>query len=442
MFDSPFVSYAYSYPHKSAYRAISPSLALPEVWSQQNQDALFLYLHIPFCEFRCGFCNLFTLSQPTAGLPGQYLQALKRQATQVRDAIPNATFARLAIGGGTPTFLNVSELTELMSIVTDVMGVDANQIPGGCEASPSTVDREKLQLLRQFGIDRVSLGVQSFDDKEVHAIGRPQKAENVHRAIGLIKEAGFPTLNLDLIYGGAQQTVSSWLRSVSQAIDYEPEEIYLYPLYIRDLTGLRKVSQLGELSGDGRRRWDDERLTAYREARNLLLESGYQQVSLRMFRRCSAVDVSGPVYCCQTDGMLGLGCGARSYTESLHYSYEYAVGSNAVRGILDDYISRDRHSFSNVDYGFRLDEDDQRRRHLIMSLLQCEGMTGSDYVARFGTEPVEDFPMLLELVENGLMRITDERLVPTESGIEYSDAIGPWLNSATVRKLEASYQWR
>jgi oxygen-independent coproporphyrinogen-3 oxidase len=161
-----------------------------------------------------------------------------------------------------------------------------------------------------------------------------------------------------------------------------------------------------------------------------------------MFRRCPAVDESGPVYCCQTDGMLGLGCGARSYTQSLHYSYEYAVGSKAVRGILNDYISRDSHSFSNVDYGFRLDDDDQRRRHLIMSLLQCEGMISSDYVARFGTKPVEDFPMLLDLVDSGLMRITDERIELSESGIEYSDAIGPWLNSATVRKLEASYQWR
>jgi oxygen-independent coproporphyrinogen-3 oxidase len=140
--------------------------------------------------------------------------------------------------------------------------------------------------------------------------------------------------------------------------------------------------------------------------------------------------------------MLGLGCGARSYTESLHYSYEYAVGSRAVRGILDDYISRDSHSFANVDYGFRLDADDQRRRHLIISLLQCEGMIVRDYVDRFGTQPVQDFPMLLDLVEHGLMRITDQHVVLTDAGIEYSDAIGPWLNSSKVRKLEASYQWR
>lgn len=441
MFDSPFTSYAYSYPHKSAYRAIDPPVPLSRVWSEEKQDALFLYAHVPFCEFRCGFCNLFTLARPAVGLPDEYLRALRRQARQVREAVPGASFARIAIGGGTPTFLEVHQLAELTSIIGDVMGVDACQVPAACEASPATIDRDKLQLLREFGIDRLSLGVQSFDDTEVHAMGRPQKSADVHRAIRLIRELDFPTLNLDLIYGGQQQTVPSWLRSVSQAIEYQAEEIYLYPLYVRDLTGLGKVSPLGELAAD-RRRWDDERLTAYREARWLLLASGYRQVSLRMFRLDGASDSTGPVYCCQTDGMLGLGCGARSYTERLHYSYEYAVGSRVVRGILDDYLSRDRGSFSQVEFGIQLDVGEQRRRYIIMSLLQCAGMSVDAYTTRFGTDPVDDFPMLLDLETNGLMGTTDGRLVLTEAGIEYSDAIGPWLKSAAVQQREASYQWR
>lgn len=441
MFNSPFTSYAYSYPHKSAYREISPAIPLSKVWADQDQSSLFLYLHIPFCEFRCGFCNLFTLARPSQDLPAAYLASLRLQAQQVRQAVPDARFARLAIGGGTPTYLSMSELTEMFTIISDEMGVDGRAIPGGCEASPSTVDQEKLTLIRDFGIDRLSLGVQSFDDKEVHAIGRPQKAADVHRTINLVREAGFPTLNLDLIYGGEQQSTASWLQSVQQAIDYQPEEIYLYPLYVRNLTGLGKVSPLHQLADDEQSQWDQQRLTAYREAQSLLLGSDYQQESLRMFRRRDAPMVEGPIYRCQSDAMVGLGCGARSYTENLHYSHEYAVTSSAVRGILDNYLSRDAQSFSHVDFGFHLDADERRRRHLIISLLQCEGLLISDYRDRFDSDPITDFPQLAQLESNGYLVVGPERLTLTEAGIEYSDAIGPWLNSAHVQELEAAYQW-
>src|SRR5204863_8515685 len=139
----------------------------------------------------------------------------------------------------------------------------------------------------------------------------------------LVRDAGFPIINLDIGYDVESQTNASWLARVQQAIDFAAKEIYLYPLYVRPLTGLCKSA----------RTWDDWRLALYRAGRNLLLASGYEQVSLRMFRRPLASE-SGPVYCCQDDGMIGLGCGARSYTRSLHYSCEYAVASRAVAGIL------------------------------------------------------------------------------------------------------------
>ena len=428
---SPFVGYVYSYPHKTAYRAIEPAVPLPRVWQEEQQDSLFLYLHIPFCEFRCGFCNLFTLSQPGVGLPGRYLEALRRQAESVREALPDARFTRLALGGGTPTFLSLDELRETLAVLTDVMGAEPLNIPVGCEASPATATPDKLRFLREVGVDRLSLGVQSFDDRDCGGIGRPQRREQVEACLAAIREVGFPTLNIDLIYGGEGQTIEAWLASVETALTYLPEELYLYPLYVRPQTGLGRLQH----------EWDDWRLTAYREARALLLANGYEQVSFRMFRATGAADVGGPVYCCQEDGMIGLGCGARSYTRRLHYASRYAVRNESVRGILADYFGRTHEQFQSVDYGFALDLEDQQRRFVIISLLQAEGVSQPQYRARFGSDLLSDWPQLGDLQQRQLAEISGDSIRLTPAGLERSDVIGPWLFSRKVRDRMESYSW-
>jgi oxygen-independent coproporphyrinogen-3 oxidase len=431
---SPYQSYSYAYPHKTAYRPLVPEVSLADAWRGEDLSSLLLYLHIPFCEYRCGFCNLFTLARPEASLPAQYLAALRRQAEAIRTAIPGAQFASLAIGGGTPTFLSVDELETLFHLVTDVMGARPREIPVSCEASPATITAEKLALLRAWGVSRLSLGIQSFDEQDAHAMGRPQRQREVESALGLLREARFPIINLDLIYGGETQTNDNWLDSVARAIDFGADEIYLYPLYVRPLTGLGRLG----------RAWDDWRLALYRAGRDLLLERGYEQVSMRMFRRsvCSTVQRSGPIYCCQSDGMIGLGCGARSYTRSLHYSREYAVGSRAIAGILADYIRRDTADFTTCDFGIWLDDEERRRRHVILSLLQTTGLDLTEYRDRFGTEALADLPQLATLDHVSLATIDDEWIRLTTAGLERSDAIGPWLYSSAIRQRTEEFGWR
>jgi oxygen-independent coproporphyrinogen III oxidase len=300
----PYQGYAYAYPHKTAYRPFAPPLPLRDLWAAERREALLLYLHVPFCEMRCGFCNLFTQPRPRAELAEAYLSALARQTGRVREALGAATFARLAVGGGTPTFLDVPELERLFDLAFAVLGPAAGKVPASVETSPETAEAEKLALLRRRGVTRISLGVQSFVEAETSRVGRPQKTAAVRAALERIRDAGFPVLNIDLIYGLPGQDRASWLGSLREALRFAPEELYLYPLYVRPLTGL----------GRSGRSWDDERLDHYRAGRELLLAEGYRQTSMRMFRAAHCPDEGGPVYCCQEDGMVGLGCGARSYT--------------------------------------------------------------------------------------------------------------------------------
>lgn len=436
---SPYQAYTYSYPHKSAYRVLESPIPLTQAWEREDKRALFLYLHVPFCEYRCGFCNLFTQANPEVGLTTRYLNQLECEASVVGESLgKGAHFAQIAIGGGTPTFLNRAELQRLLQISSSI-GADCRRLPLSVEVSPATLDHDKLNLLAEYQTDRISIGIQSFREDEARRLGRPQKAADVHKALSGIRRVGFPVLNIDLIYGGEGQSVSDWLACVQEAIRWNPEELYLYPLYVRPLTGLGRLDHS----------WDDQRLEAYREARDVLLGSGYEQTSMRMFRRSSAGmanrDPAGRSsgehqYQCQDDGMIGLGCGARSYTTQLHYSTEFAVGRQGVRGILSDYLNRKTDSFAQAHYGIQLSLDDQKRRFVILSLLQTCGLSRNHYQQRFRSDVIIDFPQLNSLVEHALAQMSAEYLRLTPQGIERSDAIGPWLYSSHIRGLMQSFE--
>ncbi|MFD1661698.1 STM4012 family radical SAM protein [Streptomyces caeni] len=438
----PYQSYVYAYPHKTAYRRLPDRPLLSTLWAGEPKDALSLYLHIPFCEVRCGFCNLFTRIGAADGLTGAYLDALDRQAAAVREALgarEPVRFATAAFGGGTPTFLTPAELERLCDIAEHRMGADLRAVPLSVEASPATATADRLQVLAARGATRVSLGVQSFDDAEARAAVRPQRRADVEAALGRIRDARIPVLNIDLIYGIDGQTAETWLRSLDAALAWRPEEVYLYPLYIRPLTGL------GRRAGDADPAWDEQRLRLYRLGRDHLVAHGYGQQSMRMFRRVDAPPQGADDYACQTDGMIGLGCGARSYTAGLHYSFDYAVGMHEIRSIIDDYVSRPGSDFAHAEYGRRIDADEARRRHLLQSLLQAEGLDVAGYRARFGGRaPADDFGReLTRFAERGWLKdagphTSTLRLTP--EGLAHSDAIGPELFSPAVRDAMAAYE--
>jgi len=432
---SPYQSYVYAYPHKTAYRPFDSPIPLKDIWVDEDKSSLFLYIHIPFCEMRCGFCNLFTTVHPTDSLESAYLDQLEIQAQRTKAAIGSGQFARMAIGGGTPTYLTPEQLHRVFAIAEDVMEARLANIPISVETSPLTATLDRLAVLRNHHVERISIGVQSFIESEVRAAGRAQKTENVHHALENIRAAQIPTLNIDLMYGLPGQTVDSWMTSLRTALMYAPEELYVYPLYVRPLTGLGKNTVDDP-------KIEDIRLACYRAGRDLLLAQGYQQISMRMFRVGNADRKNGVQYCCQEDGMIGLGCGARSYTRHYHYATEYAVGRRGVLAILQDYIQRDASAFDHVDYGFHLNDDDQRRRYILKSLLHETGLSLPQYRAYFGTDALEDYPELKQLAQAGFFEWMDETLHITDQGLEASDAIGPYLYSDFVQVLMKEYDLR
>jgi oxygen-independent coproporphyrinogen-3 oxidase len=416
-----YQDYAYGYPHKTAYRGFDPAIALRSIWADEPKSSLFLYVHLPFCEMRCGFCNLFTTANAKEDRIDAYLAALMREMTATREEIGPVHVAQMAIGGGTPTLLGAARLDALFSQLEQRFGASGRRIPLAIETSPLTATADTIRLLDEWGTGRISIGVQSFDAAETKAMGRPQDGQQVRDALDTIRRHARAALNIDLIYGATNQTADSFCQSILEALRWNPEELYLYPLYVRRGTGLDGKSQVE----------DQHRQRLYRAGRDLLLDRGYHQTSMRAFRRDQAAGASE--FSCQEDGVIGLGAGARSYTAGHHYATDYAVGRSGVLSILDDYAARDTDQFRSAWHGIAIDTDERARRFILKSILRTDGLTIADFVRLFGADPCALFPRLFDLISLGLLTHDDLAIVPTTLGLEYSDAIPPLFYSDAVR---------
>jgi oxygen-independent coproporphyrinogen-3 oxidase len=425
----PYAGYAYAYPHKTAYRALDPAPTLDEVWTDEATDALFLYAHVPFCFQRCSFCNLFTTVRGAPERQERYLTQLARQATVTREVLPDACFVTGAIGGGTPTWLDPAGLDRLFDVLEHTMGAPLGEMPLSVECSPETVTPEKADLLVRRGTTRASIGVQSFVDVEARSVGRTQRGMTVETALEALRSAAVPRLNIDLIYGLKGQTPATWQESLERALEWRPEEVFLYPLFVRPLTGLGRRDE----------QWEDHRMALYRQGRDLLKMAGYVQRSMRMFEAPHAPTVQTR-YRCQSDGMVGLGPGARSYTTHVHWSTEFAVGGTAVLEALDGWLGREDHR--RIPWGIRLTDDDRHRRVAIQGLLQADGLDLAHFRSLFDQDAFDVLPQLRALPEHGFAVRTADRLVLTEEALAWSDAIGPWLYAPRIRSLMEAWDAR
>jgi oxygen-independent coproporphyrinogen-3 oxidase len=432
-----YPGYVYGYPHKKAYRDLQTPLSLEEAWHGEDVRHLYCYVHVPFCNQRCSFCNLFTYVPGGESPAPAYLDALGREMAAYARALPGARFARLYVGGGTPTYLSTAELRTLVGHLRDTLGVDPTQAHGCIETSPETLDQGKVEALRELGFQRVSLGVQSLDAEELRQVNRRFDLSLHDKAAKMIGRASFPQFNVDLIYGLPGQTGQSWRSSLQWAIDSPATSLFLYPLYVRPLTGL---AVKGRVSLEGATAPTTRQMAAlYDFAVERLARAGFRQLTMRQFRRDGERD--DDEYRCQRDGMVGLGAGARSYTTRLHYSTPWRMVARNIRGVTDDYVSRMRRGDTKVSYGFALDDDERQRRFVIQSLLY-DGLDTNAFRDEFGRDAREAFVYVWEaLADEDLIRDAGPRLRLTPRGVRHSDVVGQLFFSPPVSRLVSEYEY-
>ena len=416
---SRYVSYMYSYPHKTAYRTLTPPVSLSPYLERLEGREASLYFHIPFCAHKCGYCNLFSQQCCDAERISLYLHTMRRQAEQLSVAAQGLKFTSFAVGGGTPLILDEGQLEELFCLA-ELFGVHPSRVFTSVETSPEYTQKSVLRQLRARGVERLSMGVQSFNETELKKLKRRPGLGTVVGALENIVEAGFPQFNLDLIYGIEGQTVESFMRSLNTALTYRPNELFIYPLYVRSGTRINVRST------------DDIGYAIYKSARELLVGQGFVQTSMRRFVRRETTETE---FSCGDEVMLSCGAGGRSYLGNLHYATPYAVRQQAIADEIDHYIRTT--DFMTAANGFLLSTEEMQIRFIIKNLMYHRGVDLAEYEKRFGEKP--DRNLFREFTDRGWIEETGRIVRLTEEGMAYSDYIGQAFISPVVRKLMSEY---
>jgi putative oxygen-independent coproporphyrinogen III oxidase len=275
--------------------------------------SILLYVHIPFCPSKCHFCywvkDIPTRElrlDDTAPLRKAYIEALKQQITHYAAVLADRGYAPKLMywGGGTPGVLSPDELSDIMETMAaqlDLSGITEATL----ESTPDVMTEEKLRAYRQAGFDRISFGVQTFDDQRLGEFGRAHSSEQARRAVHMAAEAGFPEINVDLMCGMPGEGLDETAASVETAVGLPITHVSLYPY--RPVEGTVMHRQLGR----GRSQVDrSERKASYGLARKMLIEAGFPEYRVSYFgkRPCSA-DLA--YYRLEMDWM-GFGAGANS----------------------------------------------------------------------------------------------------------------------------------
>lgn len=416
---SRYVSYMYSYPHKTAYRTLTPPVSLSPYLERLEGREASLYFHVPFCAHKCGYCNLFSQQCCDAERISLYLHTMRRQAEQLSVAAQALKFTSFAVGGGTPLILDEGQLEELFCLA-ELFGVHPSRVFTSVETSPEYTQKSVLRQLRARGVERLSMGVQSFNETELKKLKRRSGLGTVVGALENIVEAGFPQFNLDLIYGIEGQTVESFMRSLNTALTYRPNELFIYPLYVRPGTRIDVRST------------DDIGYAIYKSARELLVGQGFVQTSMRRFVRRETTETE---FSCGDEVMLSCGAGGRSYLGNLHYATPYAVRQQAIADEIDHYIRTT--DFMTAANGFLLSTEEMQIRFIIKNLMYHRGVDLAEYEKRFGEKP--DRNLFREFTDRGWIEETGRIVRLTEEGMAYSDYIGQAFISPVVRKLMSEY---
>lgn len=410
-----YQQYMYSYPHKTAYRTLE-GVDIRDYLPRLEQEENSLYFHIPFCQAKCGYCNLFSVTGKGADYVDAYLDAMERQMKQYD--LASYSFSDVTIGGGTPLYLEEKQLVRLFGMIEEVQG--RTEYPVIIETSPNQTTEEKLAIVKAGGTKRISLGIQSFQEEELEKLYRVHTPNQARMAVKLIERQNFECVNLDFIYGIPGQTEQSLRENLEEGVSYGPQELFVYPLYMKS----------GTLLKDKQIEREENTRKLYDFVCEYLSKHGYVQYSMRRFVHKDYVPLT-PAMECGFGNTLSIGCGGRSYLGNLHFCTPYYVRQKDCNLQLERYLATKDHR--KITHGFFLDKEEEKRRYVIKNILFTSGLNMGNFRKNFGKDVDKEFAILDIWKEKGYLKKEGDTYKLTTEGMALSDYLGPQLISSNVK---------
>ena len=384
---------------------------------------LGVYIHIPFCASKCGYCDFYSLAG-CDGRMGRYQDALLGHIQEASATMAPYYIDTVYFGGGTPSYYGARRIAEAFNALKR-SGKVLKTAEVTVECNPDSVSRRELRILKKEGVNRISLGVQSASDDLLKIIGRRHNFTQVKKAVKSIRAEGFDNLSVDLIYGLPNQTKDDWAETLARVLELEPEHISCYGLKLEEGTPMYDAYRDSPLIPT-----EDDQADMYLYAVQTLALYNYAQYEVSNFARRGFASRHNMKYW-DLDDYLGFGPGAHSCIGDTRYSFvrdldAYIEGVTMGDNILDEYE--------------KLDELDRAAEYIMLGMRRAKGVSAEEYhrVYRSDFAPIEE--LLKEYEKDGwTKRLADDRWCFTPAGFLLSNLlIGSLLEAQARQRLSAN----
>jgi oxygen-independent coproporphyrinogen-3 oxidase len=360
-----------------------------------------VYVHIPFCVKKCGYCDFNAYSGYREATKVKYVEALCREI-EAR-AEPTTRVPTIFFGGGTPTTLAASDLARILQTVQKSFAVDPDA-EISLEANPSDATEAYLTELRQSGFNRLSFGVQTFNDRLLKSIDRIHSAEDARTAVTFARAAGFDNLSIDLMFGLPRQTLADWDRSLDAAFALGVSHISMYGLIVEEGTVFWAKRERGKLA------LPSEKIEAAMFGRALERASaaGYQRYEVSNYAHPGFESRHNQIYW-RNEDYFGFGAGAASYRGGIRSMNERLPGRFADRVNANGLATVEQEALTVTE---------AMGETMMVGLRMASGIDLDRFAARFGVRAENHFaPQIESLQAAGLLEITEGHLRLTERGL-------------------------
>jgi oxygen-independent coproporphyrinogen-3 oxidase len=365
-----------------------------------------LYIHIPFCKSKCGYCSFYSIK--SLNLIPDFIDALKKEMKFYSKLFKS--FDTVYLGGGTPSLLSPQQLESILKTVSKFYRIDLHaEIT--IEVNPGDVSLEYFRALRSLGINRLNIGIQSFDDQLLKFLGRRHSASNALVSMEAAREAGFSNIGIDLIYGVQHQNIKSWKKTLQKAITLKPEHISCYQLSLEPKTRLYSTYK-----EQGMKLPSNEQQAKYFFTTSEILENaGYLHYEVSNFARKECLKSKHNMNYWQHAPYLGLGPAAHSFLNNKRWWNKSAV-TRYIKDIFQNKMPLEEQEF--------LTPAQLQFEALFLALRTHTGIDLNLYKTKYDADLLTDKKSIIgSLIKNSLVEIKNGFLRPTLAGMAVADSL-------------------
>ena len=370
-------------------------------------DKISLYIHIPFCAQKCLYCDFPSFARKDH-LRKAYIEALNKEIISLREKHNNLEINTIFIGGGTPSVLESNELECLLKEIAKLNM--AKDIEYSMECNPGNLTEEKLEVMKKYGVNRISMGLQAKQDNLLKGLGRIHNYKTFKENFLLAKKVGFNNINVDLMFGLPNQRLNEWEETLREIISLEPAHISAYSLIIEEGTAFYNLYENDKLKLPT----EEEERKMYHLAKKILEENGFNQYEISNYAKEGKECRHNLAYW-NMDNWIGVGSAAASY-----------INGKRIKNIssVEEYINSINEKGEAVEEIINNSKNDNMEEFMFMGLRKINGIDENEFKKRFSMNINDVYGEILnKYIDEGLLIRDSGRIFLSEKGIEISNII-------------------